>query len=82
MKMNAPFYGRPDVVRIKGDGDYASKLAEAKAIQPNAHVFGMQAAPEGEGPQMSSGDVSERIAGMQQGVQYLGLNDRQQTYQA
>jgi len=30
-------------VRIKGDGDYRSKLAEAEALQHNAYIFGMQA---------------------------------------
>ena len=44
--MSAPFYGRPDAVRIKGDGDYASKLAQAQALQDNAFIFGMQQAFE------------------------------------
>ena len=44
--MTAPFYGRPDAVRIKGDGDYASKLAQAQALQDNAFIFGMQQAFE------------------------------------
>ena len=29
-------------IRIKGDGDYRSKLAEAQALQANSYIFGMQ----------------------------------------
>lgn len=37
-------------VKIKGDGDYRSKLAQAEALQSNAFVFGMQQAfTEGAG---------------------------------
>lgn len=146
--MSAPFYGRPDAVRIKGDGDYASKLAQAQALQDNAFIFGMQQAFEQGGgaaisanrhpkyansnfttgdvmdgaagnfkpqrdtagnsvltdfnnqsgfgpgpatsatthpqvdPRMLGQDAEARVAMMQQGIQYPGYNNRQQTYQA
>ena len=42
-------------VRIKGDGDYRSKLAEAQALQDNAFIFGMQSmANEGSGSVVSA----------------------------
>ena len=42
-------------IRIKGDGDYRSKLAEAQALQDNAFIFGMQQmATEGSGTVVSA----------------------------
>ena len=42
-------------VRIKGDGDYASKLAEAQALQANSFIFGMQSlADQGAGAIVSA----------------------------
>ena len=146
--MSAPFYGKPDAVRIKGDGDYASKLAQAKSIQANDFIFGMQTAfDQGAGaaisanrhplyansnfttgdvmdgsmgnfkpkqdsagntvltdfdnqtgfgpaaqsssttnpqadPRLLGQDAAARVALMQQGGQYMGHNNRQQTYRA
>ena len=146
--MLPPFMGRPDIVRTKGDGDYASKLAQAQSLQDNAFVFGMQKAFEQGGgaaisanrhpnygnsnfttgdvmdgsmgnfkpqadtagnqvltdfnnqtgfgpvaqtssttnpqvdPRFLGQDAAARVGMLQQGVQFPGYNNRQQTYRA
>tara|TARA_B100001778_G_scaffold112512_2_gene92148 strand:+ start:14918 stop:15349 length:432 start_codon:yes stop_codon:yes gene_type:complete len=53
--MQPPFMGRPDIVRMKGDGDYASKLSQSQQLQDNAFIFGMQQAlVQGSGAAVSA----------------------------
>ena len=70
-----PYMGKPDIVRISGDGEYESQLAQARALQDNPHIFGALAPAPGQ-------DAEERVKAMAQGVQFPGYNNRQQTYRA